>query len=353
MTREKIKKCNKCVLPETYPNIFFDEQGVCNYCKRYKRFISRKEEILINCFNEAKKSKGKYDVLVPLSGGKDSSFVLYLAKKKYNLKVLAYTFDNGFLSDTALRNIDCAINKADVDYIFYKPNWENMKTLYRAVLLYSGELCVVCGFGIQSSLLKISKDYNIPLVLVGTSQVEKECPPPENLYDQKRFEAILRDANVEVKNFLHKNPKVKVIEPLSYIDPKEDEIKKILIEEMDWEDCPKHSDCIAEPFSNFIREHRYGYSRRACYFSVMIRMGEMKRDEAIKKLNEENPSKEPRNIDSILKNLELSRKDLNDILKIEPFKYEKYCYKPKKISKLKPERIIRYIYKRIKLLKKK
>lgn len=105
------------------------------------------EEALTNHIAMAKEKRRTYDAVVPLSGGKDSTYVLYLAKKVYGLNVLAYTFDNGFLTPMALRNIKSAVESLDIPHIFHRPSWRIMRKLYRNVLLRTGELCSVCGIG--------------------------------------------------------------------------------------------------------------------------------------------------------------------------------------------------------------
>jgi hypothetical protein len=143
------------------------------------------------------------------------------------------------------------------------------------------------------------------------------------------------------------NPKMKIVTPLSYNRRKEEEIKSLLHKEMGWQDWGKHSDCIAEPFSNYLREHRYGYSRRACFFSEMIRRGEMSREEALIKLDAENPAKKPKNFIEIITKLELSQEDIEKIITIPPFKYEEYCYYPPPWKKYTPRRLLRYAKRKI------
>ena len=354
-------RCIRCILPETYPGISFDNKGVCNFCNNYKDFIPKGEGALINYFRKAKTKKRFYDALVPISGGKDSTYILYLAKKVYDLNILAFTFDNGFFSDIALKNIKSAIAKTSVDHIFYKPNWDVLKRMYRATLLKTGELCSACGIGLFVSYLKISADWDTPLILLGRSPVEEDSYTPEEIYDINRFKAIIKDAkNVpteEMNRFLfypNLNPLLKiiytkfgkfgeVIAPLYYLSRKnESEIGEILRKEMGWEGLgsagyAKHFDCTAEPFSNFLREHRYGYSRRVCHYSNLIRMGEIRTDEALEMLGRERPHEEPETLDTILEKLELSRDDLGKIIKVKPFQYEQYCYAEKKgIKTIRP-----------------
>lgn len=354
-----MKRCSCCVLPETYPQISFDEQGICNFCSNYTGFVPEPEETLTRHFEMAKRKNRTYDALVPLSGGKDSTYILYLAKKVYGLNVLAYTFDNGFLSDIALENIKSAVEMLNVDHRFPKPNWDVLKRLYRNVLLRTGDLCAVCGIGIRNGSLKMSEDWRIPLILNGSSVPEQNSWSPENIYDIKRFKTILKNVDAvtdkEVRDFLiydnlspvrhfiySKSGKFgETVSPLYYMPKKkEDDIREIVEREAGWTDVrdgirgKKHFDCWAEPFTNYIREHRFGYSRRVCQYSNMIRLGEMTREEALRKLSEENPEKEPEITGLVLEKLEVSRDELNQILKIPLFEYDRYCYKTPRVPKL-------------------
>jgi len=346
-----MKRCSRCILPETYPGISFNEQGLCSFCSNYRGFVPRPEEILTNHIMRAKEKKRTYDAIVPLSGGKDSTYVLYLARNVYGLNVLAYTFDNGFLTAMALRNIKSAVESLDIPHISHRPSRRILKKLYRSVLLRTGELCSVCGIGIAHGYLKVSEDWRIPLILEGSSASEEDSYTPERIYDVKRFKAVLRDVGDvterEVSEFLvyddlsplHQAAYAKlgrfgkVTQPLLHMPKKKSEdIRQILREEVAWEDerdgvrARKHFDCWAEPFTNYVREHRLGYSRRVCQYSAMIRLGEMTREEALRKLEEESPEKEPDATSRILEELELSREQLGQITKIPLFKFDKYCY---------------------------
>jgi len=350
-----IKRCSHCIMPETYPQISFNEWGICNLCSSYKTFVPEPEDTLVKYFEMAKRKRRIYDVLVPLSGGKDSTYILYLAKKVYGLNVLAYTFDNGFFNDSALENIKSAVEILHIDHIFYRPNWGILKRLYRNVLLRTGELCTVCGIGMVNNYLKLSEDWHIPLILVGSSVTEENSFSPEkNIYDINRFRSILKNVDdvndKEVENFLiydnlspvrrvilSKMGKFgKVIYPLLYLPKKsENTIGEIIKEEVGWEaGKKKHFDCWVEPFTNYIREHRCGYSRRVCQYSNMIRLGEMSREEALQKLTEENPEKEPPNASLVLEKLEVPKGELSRILKLPLFQYDRYCYKTPRVPKI-------------------
>ena len=99
-----MKRCTRCVLPETYPEISYDDQGVCNHCRSFKSIVYKGEEALRKLFEENSGS-GKWDCLVPLSGGRDSTYTLYNLVKKYGRRVLVYNYDNGFVESIAQDNI--------------------------------------------------------------------------------------------------------------------------------------------------------------------------------------------------------------------------------------------------------
>jgi len=291
--------------------------------------------------DKAKRKKAAYDALVPLSGGKDSSYLLYLARSVYNLKVLTYTFDNGFLAPAARKNIQGLTESLGVDHITFQPSWDFMKRLYRGTLLLAGDMCGACAVGINGTIYQIAAAYRIPLILSGVTLMEADSGSPESIADTARLRVIVRDygqiTEDEIGPFLASGPprtlfhyamatlglRPHTVYPLLYGErTTEKEIRDVLVSKTGWRDVPdsphsKHFDCVAEPFTNYIREHRHGYSRRACQYSTLIRVGEMAREEAQKALEQESPRQEPSNTGTILERLELSRDDLARILKIE------------------------------------
>lgn len=343
-------RCTKCILPSNFQFISFDDQGVCSYCRTYKSFKPRDENILLQNFQRAKKKGRAFDALVPLSGGKDSTYVLFLAKKKYNLNVLAYTFDNGFLSDSALKNINSAVNKLNVDHFFYRPGWITLKKLYRASLLASGELCSVCGIGLTNAYLKLSEAWHIPIILLGGSATETNSILFEKIYDIRRFKYILRNSQDistdEIHRFLiyselHPYYQIyrtrvgkfgRIFNPLFYQSAiSEMEMINLLKEQLDFQDAGKHADCIAEPFSNYIREHRYGYSRRVPYYSNLIREGELSREKALELLARENPAQRSRITERARKLLEISDEELSQILTKKPLEFQDVSYRRNRV----------------------
>lgn len=104
-SKPNIKRCTKCILPETMPFISFDEKGVCNYCKSYKlRNVPRPKKELFDIVESYRREKGN-DCIVPFSGGRDSCYGLHLIIKELGLKPITYTYDWGMITDLGKRNI--------------------------------------------------------------------------------------------------------------------------------------------------------------------------------------------------------------------------------------------------------
>ena len=115
---KEIKRCNKCLLPETFPFIEFDNQGICNVCKNHKKNIKPK---FLNNLKELieryKSNDGSPDCLVPFSGGRDSMYTLHFVKRELGLNPIAFTYDWGMVTDLARRNISRICGKLGVENI--------------------------------------------------------------------------------------------------------------------------------------------------------------------------------------------------------------------------------------------
>lgn len=279
--------------------------GLCNLCDDHHPFVPYGEEALLKILSKAQKKKRTYDALVPLSGGKDSTYVLHLAVNKYKLRTLTYSFDNGFMSEPARRNIEKAVEICHVDHIWVKHGADLISRLYKTALLESGEICGLCGVGIERSMLKLSEAWRIPIILMGHSPTESNSFTSENIYDVKRLKYILnRDKQITPDMirrflvypnlnflstwFLTRTGKFgRKVNILYYTESLTDNrIGEILKKEMGWtepahSEYTRHFDCLAEPFTNYIREKRFGFSRRLPQLSNMIRSGEMSREKAL------------------------------------------------------------------------
>jgi 3'-phosphoadenosine 5'-phosphosulfate sulfotransferase (PAPS reductase)/FAD synthetase len=126
---KEIRRCTRCVIPTSLPSVKTDREGVCQFCRRidgvlnWSKVRAAKTQAEFEHIVKKVKARAKpYDCLIPLSGGKDSTYVLYLCGRIYDLKRLCVTFDNGYLSEHAKNNFENAINATRADHIFYNAN---------------------------------------------------------------------------------------------------------------------------------------------------------------------------------------------------------------------------------------
>ncbi len=153
--------CARCIIPDNFPGVHLDEQGICNFCKKSKASVktSTAPELLSELLD---KSRSKpYDAIVCYSGGKDSTFTLQTLVQDYGLNVLAFTFDHGFTSPQALENIECVTRALGVDREIYRPDPEVIQKIFKVSIqqlptmppesIYGrgmrkfGPVCYVCG----------------------------------------------------------------------------------------------------------------------------------------------------------------------------------------------------------------
>ena len=341
-----MKRCNRCVTPESYPGTSFNTDGVCNHClnyqKEYKDWESgeaERKKYFERILKSAKKRSTTYDALVPLSGGKDSTYILYLATKVFGLRVLSYTFDNGFQSDIAKENISAAIDASGSDHFVFKPNPTMLMNLYRHFLEHTGMFCPVCMRGITAGSFFVARQFNIPLVLSGTSKRTEERLVPEIFQDGEIsfFRNVLKrhpfpgDVRVLFYDRTLMETMERIIFLLSkgqtlfgrtyvyvpdYFDWNYKKIYETIGKEMGWKTTPdhdEHMDCIAEPIVNyFVRESRVPeLTPSTLQYSAKIRVGQLSRNEALEVVQREFAERSvPHETTYFLKKLVISEDDL-------------------------------------------
>lgn len=159
-------------MPESKPDIYFNEDGVCNLCVAYEnRTIETKaiqplESDFIKIINK-NRGKDKYDCLVMLSGGKDSTASLYYMVKRYNLRVLAFNFDHGFETEDARKNIENAVDILGVDFMTFKSNF--MKEMFAKILASNSNVvvCHPCSIWYMQLAFDVAARYKIPMIVAG------------------------------------------------------------------------------------------------------------------------------------------------------------------------------------------
>ena len=165
-------------MPETVEGNQFDENGVCLACLSYDQKDSidweQRQKGLERILEAAKimASDSPYDCIVPISGGKDSTWQLHVITKVYNMRTLAVTFSHNWFSDAGKKNLENAIEKFNVDHIMFTPNRSLVNRLAKASLTAIGDACWTCHAGVGAFPLKVAVDWNIPLLIWGESIAE-------------------------------------------------------------------------------------------------------------------------------------------------------------------------------------
>jgi hypothetical protein len=323
-----MKICKICILPETFPGINFNAEGVCNHCQRFdcmglklsedkKRYEQKFLDLLNQLINQSTIQRS-YDILMAYSGGKDSTYTLSLLRNKYKLRVLAVSFDNGFISETAITNIKTVTNKLGVDHIFFKPQWKLLKRIFSVATeqeLYSKKtlerastICTSCIGLVKSICLKMAIEQDIPMVGFGWSP--GQAPVQSSI--MKNNPSLIRMAQQAIMNPLREiagdgiNPYF--LQEKHYLqadrfpynvhlmaweiydeDVMLDEIKKFgWVAPQDTDS--NSSNCLLNAFANDVHLKRYGFHPYVWEIANMVREGTMKRDEGYKKIYQEQPA---------------------------------------------------------------
>jgi N-acetyl sugar amidotransferase len=171
-----MKHCTRCCMPESNEGIRFDEMGICQACQSAEQkihidWVARERE-LRKLLEDYKGLNNDYDCLVPISGGKDSTFQLHVVTQVYNLRPLAVTFSHNWFSRIGKCNLENALEKFNVDHIMFTPNRALVNKLARQSLFKIGDACWHCHAGVGAFPLQIAVKFKIPLIIWGESIAE-------------------------------------------------------------------------------------------------------------------------------------------------------------------------------------
>lgn len=283
------RSCNRCILSGSFPRIQFDEAGVCSVCRDYDQWtkewklkMPQNRQNLEKICKTAKAKNKHFDALIPLSGGKDSTYVLYVASQQLELKCLAYTLDFGYLSDFAKRNIENTCRKLGVEHVYYRFNQDLMNRLFALFIRKTGWFCSVCMRAIEMSQSMVWKMYDTPLVITGSS-LRTELPLSREMFQDGRVShvsSVLEGESIaaECRRLLGSNNLPRkmghVLFLLSkkknlftyarfnladYVEWNYDIIYDTIRKELDWQSPidGEHMDCIIHPIQKYIQNRRF------------------------------------------------------------------------------------------------
>lgn len=323
---ELLKRCTKCLLPESYPRIAFDSQGVCNYCLAHQEIKYPGQEILLDWITAYKNNSGEYECIVAISGGRDSAFAAHYAVKVLNLRALAYTYDNGFMPEQTKENVRNTVDILGLDHVMEKNEHmrESVKHVLSAWIRHPSPgmialLCTGCLTGFKRGLAKITQDNNTELVISGAGEPAKSFAAELlSISDSDYFKRNVRLAMILgalkeiVENpyylnpsclvafakeffyrFSHRAKDYKYVPLLRFIGWDEDMILSVIREELRWE-VPSYcktswrSDCKVHLLRQYLYRETLGFTKNDELLSRMIRENIITRENALKRLENEN-----------------------------------------------------------------
>ncbi len=340
----KYQICTNCVMDTSDSKIKFDNEGICDHCNTYYKDILPKwhtdekgDEALKKIVKKIKiQGQGKdFDCLMGMSGGIDSSFLLYTMVKKYDIRPLVFHVDAGWNSQIAVNNIERLVDGLGLDLYTEVINWEEMKDLQLA-FFKSGvsHIDTPQDHAFFATMYKFASKHNIKYILSG-GNYSTECVrnPLEWMYYQtdsiqlkdiyrKHGTGKLKDYPVTNilwhKVFLPYIKKIKLIRPLDFFPYNKEKAMKTLVKEFGFQEySQKH---FESRFTRFYESYwlpkKFGYDTRKVQYSSLILTDQMTREDALKKLKQPAYDSETINQDFeyIATKLEISKEKLQSYM---------------------------------------
>lgn len=351
MNKTSYKQCTRCVMDTSASEIEFDESGVCNYCIEVEAIISNykisdeEEEKNLNRFKTIikKDQKGKYDCVVGLSGGVDSSYIAYLAKK-LGLNPLCVHFDNGWNSELAVSNIKKIVDICGFDLETYVIDWPEFKDLQRSFFKAGVvDIEMLSDHAIMATMFSLRKKHNIKYILSGSNYITEHGMPISWLWrkqDLTNIRGIQKEFGTKkIKNFPTLNSvQYQIsrmfglggvyIELLDSVNYSKQRAMEVLKKEFDWQYYGgKHYESVFTKFYQaYFLPKKFSIDKRKVHLSAQIRNGEITRAEALQEMEKPLYKEGELNndLDYVLKKLSFTRGEFEDIMKDKPREHLDY-----------------------------
>lgn len=342
-----LRYCVRCCVPQTQEGVLFDELGVCQACQSAEQKIhidwTARERDLRATLEAAKARAGNnYDCIIPISGGKDSTFQLYVLTKVYGMKPLAVTFSHNWYSDTGWYNLQNSLEQFNVDHIMFTPNRSLVNRIARRSLSGIGDSCWHCHAGVGAFPLQAAVRFNIPLLVWGESIAESSgrasYTNPVRKFDREYFtkvsaklrpDQMVNDGLTERDLYPFNVPSAEECERVGvygihlgdYIFWDDERQTEFVRDVYGWRETQiegsykryKSAECIMPGVHDFTNYLKRGYGRATFHSSVDVRAGLLSRDEAWQ-LIRENDGVRPEGLDYYLKITGMSEEEFYAIM---------------------------------------
>lgn len=310
--KKEYQICTRCIMDTSDPDIEFDENGVCNHCRIYEEVVKkrllpfpereRKLEEIITRIKVSSKGR-KYDCILGLSGGVDSSYVAYLAKK-FGLRPLGVHFDNGWNSEVAVKNVENIIKKLDIDLYTYVVDWEEFKDLQRSFFKASViDIEMLTDHGITALLYGLAIKKKFKYILGGGNIVTEAIIPKfwchrksdlknikaiQKLFGTKKIKSFPTASTFKLAIYRYVRA-VRKVYLLDHVPYSREKAIVTLEKELGWKRYGgKHCESIFTRFyQGYILPVKFNIDKRKAHYSNLICSGQMTREEGLKAICEE------------------------------------------------------------------
>ena len=346
-----MKFCKKCLYPSTKPQLQFDERGICSACNNYKLKDEvdwgKKKVDLLHILDKYKSKDGsKYDCIIPVSGGKDSTFQTYTIKETFGLNPLAVNFHPHDQTEIGRKNLE-NLKQLGVDCIEFSANPLVYSKLAKFGLVELGDFQWPEHIGIFTVPVQVAVRYKIPLIIWGENP-QLEYGQPTNIDTDTILDREWNEKNggyfldkIKPKDMTKYGFKTKELIP--YIYPSDDDIRRIgvtgiflgsyikwdLFKQLDFVkelgfsendevkegtyDKWENLDVYFTVFHDYFKFLKYGFGRTTDHASIEIRYERITREQGIE-LVKKYEGKIPRKyLDKFLKSADISEQEFHDI----------------------------------------
>jgi N-acetyl sugar amidotransferase len=348
--RRRYRICTKLVIDTSDPDVTFDEHGVSNYWHEHRAFIAKQPDsetraALLKATIERLRAYGqgrKYDCILGLSGGVDSSYLAWLAVK-FGLRPLLVHFDNGWNSELAVANIEQICRKLNLPLQTFVMDWPEFRDLQRAFFKASVlDLEIPTDHMIFGALYKVARQNGIRFILSGNNYSTEWLLPHEWYY--RKFDLVsikgihrcygelpmkhLPELGVWQSAWYQMRYRMQDFKLLDLIDYRKQEAKDLLMSELGWRDYGgKHYESIFTRFyQGYILPRKFGIDKRKAHLSNLILSGQMTREQALAELQQPTYDPQLQQEDKIYvaKKLGFSAEEFEELMNVRGRRHEEF-----------------------------
>ena len=299
--------CKRCLLSDDIQGVTINKQkvsifnvvGQCNYCDLHDQIENdlKKQDInKIIASIKHRARKDRYDCLIVISGGFDSSYLLHTAVKTYGLRPLVLHFDNGWNSEAAENNIRNMVRGTGVDFIRYNFDFGEFNKINRA-FLWAGvpDADIPNDMAMNQIWNDVAVKYNIKTILNGHNyRYEGSTPSGWSYMDARYIQDVCEKFGVEIKSyplytlanqFKFAFKRIKSVRLLWYVPHDKEKMKQMLERMYGWEDYGtkyggNHGENIYTEFvGSYLLPKKFNITKKIIYLSAMVRSGIISRAE--------------------------------------------------------------------------